>query len=323
MASNNEAAGNLIEDAGEVIAGARKDTWKARTLSVADMEGMNEREIIKFVKKDQVFPVPDYQAIADAFNENKKELVDKVKAASMKEVQEMDVGAGVALLVKKIRDSIQKPDESWGRQEYADYIQAVDRVRDAVLDADRFWLGQEVLTSAFGADVLTNSRFPRVNKESENYRYVKLLGLKFVNTAQVTNYGFARAIAEADKKGFPGKQEIWQREYRVRSREELKIGSGHRYVEKEMVSAYFLALPEQRFIGEFASLKEAESAISTYPPFMIVGVKTGKLLEQRSDTREAAIEFARELYQSKKQAVGRKTMISSRNWGAGGSSASR
>lgn len=306
MASSSEGTSKLIEDAGEVITGARKDQWKDRTLSVADLEGMNEREIIKFVKKDQVFPVPDYQAIADAFNENRKALIDKVKAESTTEIQALDIGAGVALLVKKIRDSIQKPDESWGRLEYANYIHAVDRVRDTVLDPDRFRLGREVLTAAFGADVLTKIQ-SRIDTRSDNYHYLKLLGQKFMNTAQVTNYDFARAVIEADKKGFPGKQEIWQREYRVRSREELKIGSGHRYVGKEMVSAYFLSLPEQRFIGEFTSLQEAEAAISTLPPFMIVGVKTGQLLEQRSDTREAAIEFARELYQSKKQAVGRKT----------------
>lgn len=307
MKTNNEDVGNLIEDAGEVIAGARKDQWKERTLSVADLDGMNERELIKFVKKDQVFPRPDYQAIADAFNENKKDLVDKVKAESSKEVQGMDIGAGVALLVKKIRDSIQNPDESWRPDQYADYIKGVDLVRETVLDPEKFRHGYEVLTTAFGRDVLTDSRWARVNKESENYRYLKLLGHKFVNTASITNHDFAKAVMEADKKGFPGKQEIWQREYRVRSREELTIAQGHKYVEKEMVSMYFLSLPEQRFIGEYANLKEAEQAIATFPPFIIVGVKTGKLLDQRSDSREAAIEFARELYQSQKQTVSRKT----------------
>ena len=51
------------EDFGEKIGGAKKDLWKDRGLYVDDLGGMNEREAEKFVKKDNVWKKPDYQAM--------------------------------------------------------------------------------------------------------------------------------------------------------------------------------------------------------------------------------------------------------------------
>lgn len=51
------------EDFGEKIGGAKKDLWKDRGLYVDDLGAMNEREAEKFVKKDNVWKKPDYQAI--------------------------------------------------------------------------------------------------------------------------------------------------------------------------------------------------------------------------------------------------------------------
>lgn len=53
------------EDFGEKIGGAKKDLWKDRGLYVDDLGGMNEREAEKFVKKDNVWKKPDYQAMLD------------------------------------------------------------------------------------------------------------------------------------------------------------------------------------------------------------------------------------------------------------------
>lgn len=50
------------EDFGEKIGGAKKDLWKDRGLYVDDLSGMNEREAEKFVKKDNIWKKPDYQA---------------------------------------------------------------------------------------------------------------------------------------------------------------------------------------------------------------------------------------------------------------------
>ena len=51
------------EDFGEKIGGAKKDLWKDRGLYADDLEAMNEREAEKFVKKDNVWKKPDYNAL--------------------------------------------------------------------------------------------------------------------------------------------------------------------------------------------------------------------------------------------------------------------
>ena len=55
----------LHEDFGEKIGGAKKDLWKDRGLYADDLDGMNEREAEKYVKKDNVWKKPDYQAMLD------------------------------------------------------------------------------------------------------------------------------------------------------------------------------------------------------------------------------------------------------------------
>ncbi|MDR6398002.1 LPD1 domain-containing protein [Herbaspirillum seropedicae] len=56
---NPDKVRERIEDAGEKIGGARKDFYKS-TLSVADLEGMNDRERLELVKKENIWPIPDF-----------------------------------------------------------------------------------------------------------------------------------------------------------------------------------------------------------------------------------------------------------------------
>ena len=51
------------EDFGEKIGGAKQDLWAARGLYVDDLLGMNEREAEKYVKKDNIWKKPDYNAL--------------------------------------------------------------------------------------------------------------------------------------------------------------------------------------------------------------------------------------------------------------------
>ena len=71
------------EDFGEKIGGARKDLWKERGLYVEDLEAMNEREAGKFVKKDNIWKKPDYEAMLDE-----------------------GIPLGVAYYIKKTRDAL-------------------------------------------------------------------------------------------------------------------------------------------------------------------------------------------------------------------------
>lgn len=54
-----------IEDFGQKIGGARKDLWAARGLSEEDLKHMNDAERASFVKKDSIWPKPDYQQMYD------------------------------------------------------------------------------------------------------------------------------------------------------------------------------------------------------------------------------------------------------------------
>lgn len=54
------------EDFGEKIGGARKDLWKEQGLYADDLLEMNSREAEKYVKKDNIWKKPDYDALMKA-----------------------------------------------------------------------------------------------------------------------------------------------------------------------------------------------------------------------------------------------------------------
>lgn len=51
----------IADEFGKKIGGSRRDLWKSRGLCLADLEGMNSMERSKYVKKDNVWPKPDYE----------------------------------------------------------------------------------------------------------------------------------------------------------------------------------------------------------------------------------------------------------------------
>ena len=107
------------EDFGEKIGGAKKDLWKDRGLYVDDLGSMNEREAEKFVKKDNVWKKPDYQAMLDG-----------------------GVSLGVVYFIKKARDSLgaspqyrysdKTPELRRARQE--EYIETVRQLQAMIED---------------------------------------------------------------------------------------------------------------------------------------------------------------------------------------------
>lgn len=107
------------EDFGEKIGGAKKDLWKDRGLYVDDLSGMNEREAEKFVRKDNIWKKPDYQAMLDD-----------------------GVPLGVVYFIKKARDSLgaspgykysdSTPELRRARQE--EYIETVRQLQAVIED---------------------------------------------------------------------------------------------------------------------------------------------------------------------------------------------
>lgn len=105
------------EDFGEKIGGAKKDLWRERGLYVSDLDAMNDREAEKYVKKDNVWKKPDYDAM----------LKDGIPL-------------GVAFFVKKVRDTLpatpqyrysdSTPEKRLARQK--EYIETVRQLENVV-----------------------------------------------------------------------------------------------------------------------------------------------------------------------------------------------
>ena len=106
-----------IEDFGNKIGGARKDTWKARGLSLDDVAQMTNNEKVMYIVKDEIWRKPDYRAM---------------RAEGMELV--------VIYFIKCVRDAVptkpayryyDKPEDTEKRQ--SEYIEFVTDVRDAVM----------------------------------------------------------------------------------------------------------------------------------------------------------------------------------------------
>lgn len=107
-------------DFGEKIGGARKDLWQGRGLYADDLSAMNSREAEKYVKKDNVWKKPDYQAMING-----------------------GIPSDVAYFIKTVRDSLSTapqyyrqddtPEKRLARQkQYVDTIREVQGVMEKV-----------------------------------------------------------------------------------------------------------------------------------------------------------------------------------------------
>lgn len=114
---NKTVLAGQLGDFGEKIGGARKDLWKDRGLYAADLDAMNDREAEKFVKKDNIWKKPDYQAMIDE-----------------------GIPLGVVYFIKKTRDALNAspqyyrtddtPEKRLARQK--EYIRTVRELQEAV-----------------------------------------------------------------------------------------------------------------------------------------------------------------------------------------------
>jgi hypothetical protein len=108
------------DDFGEKIGGAKKDLWKERGLTAGDLDGMNEREAEKYVRKDNIWERPDYDALIAG-----------------------GTPADIAYFIKTVRDSLNAsprylktdstPDRRAGRQrQYIDTVRMFGDVSESV-----------------------------------------------------------------------------------------------------------------------------------------------------------------------------------------------
>lgn len=183
-------ADNLHEDFGEKIGGARKDLWKDRGLYGEDLDAMNEREAEKFVKKDNIWKKPDYQAMLDD-----------------------GIPLGVVYFIKKARDSLNAspqyyrrddtPEKRLARQK--EYIGTVRQLQEAVEDVrsvedamrvcDRFMVGNGYLEQSQGWG--GRGYYSATEKGRENPAITN----KLLNTLRVSSVsGFDRDFTQKAKK---------------------------------------------------------------------------------------------------------------------------
>ena len=168
------------EDFGEKIGGAKKDLWKERGLVADDLGSMNEREAEKFVKKDNVWKKPDYQAMLDG-----------------------GMPLAVVYFIKKARDSLNAspqyyrgddtPLKCLARQkEYIETVRqlqaAMENVRtaeDAVRVRDRFMVGNGYFEWAQGRG---GGRYYSVTEKGRENPAITNKLLKALNVGSVSSF---------------------------------------------------------------------------------------------------------------------------------------
>ena len=105
----------IKDEYGKKIGGSKRDLWKARGLSVTDLCDMNDAEIIRDVKKANIFPTPDYAAMKDAGEDVK-----------------------VIYFKKLVKDSLATKPKLPGRRAAEEYVESIGIIKDALNAIHKF-----------------------------------------------------------------------------------------------------------------------------------------------------------------------------------------
>jgi N12 class adenine-specific DNA methylase len=262
--------GPQLEDFGQKIGGARKDMWAHRGLTFADVAAMIPREREKLVRKDQVWPKPDYQEIYERF----------LEAGFTQEDASTD-----SYLIKMIYDSIDQPPiklwTKYGRtitdEQWQEYIAFVAKVRDAMSTAlenatDKTW------TEAFRTALKDQHGMTDTTFASGRDRYA------LVNPAS------ERDARKAKSLNFPSKKELWMREYRVVDGNSFTMEKD-RWGDKWLIKA-----PNMwRSTLDFDTEEEATRTLNAFKGGYSLLNSSGKLLQSFA-TEQDAVESARKRY---------------------------
>jgi len=159
-----------IDDFGEKIGGARKDTWKTLGLKISDLSEMNSVERQSYVKKDNVWPRPDWIKIV-----------------------ENGTDPGIAFWQNEMRKSLPPRPEVNDEETVENYVKVVTEIKEAVMavkepgEIDSFYkdviypkyisergYGRYVSIESFATGVVTNkvltasqSRWRRMKEKAD------------------------------------------------------------------------------------------------------------------------------------------------------------
>lgn len=164
-----------INDFGEKIGGARKDLWKSRGLQLGDLSEMTEVEISNHVKKDNIWPRPDWvdlvskgtpQVIAYWQNEMRKAIPPKPANPTPERIR------NYVKIVCEIKDAVMAvTDMEQASKFYTDFIK-----KNYLTQSDRSWY---VNVNPEATGVITNKFLSAVQND---IRYM-------VRPAQVALFG--------------------------------------------------------------------------------------------------------------------------------------
>lgn len=165
-----------IEDFGKKIGGARKDKWKSTGIRKEDLATMTDIERNTYIKKDMVWPKPDYVAMVNG-----------------------GIPQSVAYFHKVVRDSIAiAPDH--GKEEL--YVEAIGKVRDYldnVLDDEAI---EEFRWTIIGDPYFVSERISRTRVNISDAMWA-IGGRRFLRAMQKSGWEMRRK-AEARKFGLSG-----------------------------------------------------------------------------------------------------------------------
>ena len=198
---NKTVLAGQLGDFGEKIGGARKDLWKDRGLYAADLDAMNDREAEKFVKKDNIWKKPDYQAMIDE-----------------------GIPLGVVYFIKKTRDALNAspqyyhtddtPEKRLARQkeyirtvrELQEAVSGIRTMEDAMRAYDRFFVGNGYLEQVQGWGSGVHYRATKKGQENPSVTN-KLSNTMMIRSAAYFERDFTQK-ARKEQFGIPKDQKV-------------------------------------------------------------------------------------------------------------------
>lgn len=251
-----------IQDAGEIIGGARKDRWKERGLNLDDLDAMTEAEGAELATKANVWK-PDYEAMSEAS--------EPVTSAMVKTIYDQ-------LAAKPKKNTPE------GRRQY---VQMMRIVRDVLTEAD----GPEAVKNAYQEirkRAGLNTLDPKVKADGR-----ELLFSVYKGRSDPFVFGFnelqrAKKLVED---GFPAKAAPWKSRLSVGRREggngttergiemymELSAEVGTPLTREQIEAGFFRVVDKKSKAVAFAATKEdAEAAAKTVYERDMKGKKDGK-----------------------------------------------
>jgi len=163
---------NKIGDFGKKIGGARKDKWKSTGIRKEDLAAMTDIERNTYIKKDMVWPKPDYVAMVNG-----------------------GIPQSVAYFHKVVRDSVALTPDS-GKEEL--YVEAIGRVRDYLADVLDDEAIEEFRWTIIGDSYFVSERLSRTRVcISDAMRAIG--GSRFLRAIQKSDYEMKR---KAEARGF-------------------------------------------------------------------------------------------------------------------------